>query len=60
MSAVKLTEGQRKAAIESIVEKLEEVDALIQSTFGANDFCWEMHTAIQDIVEEVTFSQERT
>ena len=59
MSAVKLTEAQRKAAIESIVEKLDEVDALIQSTFGASDFCYEMHTAVQNIVDEVTFSQER-
>lgn len=56
---MKLTEAQRKAAVESIVEKLEEVDALIQATFGASDFCFEMHTAVQDIVEEITFSQER-
>lgn len=48
-----LRAAQRRAAIESIVEKLEEVDAMIQATLGACDQCYNMHNDIVGMIDEL-------
>ena len=45
--------ARKRAAIESIVEKLEEVDAMIQSTLGAGDQCYNMHNDIVGMIDEL-------
>lgn len=45
------TAARKRAAIESIVEKLEEVDAMIQETLGANDTCYNMHNDIVGMID---------
>lgn len=47
------TAARKRAAIESIVEKLEEVDAMIQETLGACDLCWTMHNDITGMIDEL-------
>lgn len=47
------TAARRRAAIESIVEKLEEVDAMIQETLGACDLCFTMHNDITGMIDEL-------
>lgn len=47
------TTARKRAAIESIVEKLEEVDAMIQETLGACDLCWTMHNDIVGMIDEL-------
>ncbi len=48
---MQLTPAQKRAAIESIVEKLEEVDAMIQATLGACDTCYNMHNDIVGMID---------
>jgi hypothetical protein len=48
---MQLTAAQKRAAIESIVEKLEEVDAMIQATLGACDTCYNMHNDIVGMID---------
>ena len=46
-----LRAAQKRAAIESIVEKLEEVDEMIQATLGACDTCYNMHNDIVGMID---------
>ena len=48
-----LRAAEKRAAIESIVEKLEEVDAMIQETLGACDLCYAMHNDITGMIDEL-------
>ncbi len=45
--------ARKRAAVESIVEKLEEADAMIQELLGACDQCYSMHNDIADIIDEL-------
>lgn len=48
-----LTNAQKSALLNKAVDLLEQADALIQQAIGASDVCYDLHTRIADVVDDV-------
>lgn len=48
-----LTNAQKSALLNKAVDLLEQADALVQQALGASDVCYETHTAIQNVVDDL-------
>jgi hypothetical protein len=48
-----LTAEQKIAGLETAIEKLHEADALMQEALGAGDLCYELHTSLENIADEL-------
>lgn len=46
----------RKAALlRKAMDLLDEADALVQQALGDSDVCYEMHNAIQDLIDDLRY-----
>lgn len=48
-----LTAEQKIAGLETAIEKLHEANCVMQTALGAGDLCYELHTRIEDIEDEL-------
>ncbi len=48
-----LTNKDKAQLLRDAMELLQDADALIQQALGACDVCYETHTRIEDIVEDL-------
>ena len=49
-----LTDKEKRERLEMAIALLQDADAMIQAALGANDECYEMHNAIEEVIDEVT------
>ena len=50
---MELTAKQKSALLNKAVDLLEQADALIQQALGASDVCYDTHTRLADIVDDL-------
>lgn len=50
---MELTAKQKSALLNKAVDLLEQADALVQQALGDSDVCYETHTAIQNVVDDL-------
>lgn len=48
-----LTAAQKIAILESAIERLHESDALVQQALGATDECYDIHSALEDMADDL-------
>jgi hypothetical protein len=48
-----LTAEQKMAGLETAIEKLHEADCVMQAALGAGELCYELHTRLEDIADEL-------
>lgn len=48
-----LTAEQKMATLETAIEKLHEADSVMQAALGAGELCYELHTRLEDIADEL-------
>jgi len=49
-----LTDKEKRERLEMAIALLQDADAMIQAALGASDECYEMHNAIEEVIDEVT------
>lgn len=49
-----MTPQRKSELLNQAVELLEQADALIQQALGDSDVCYETHTQIQNVVDDLT------
>jgi len=49
-----LTAKEKQERLEMAIALLNDADAMIQAALGASDECYEMHNAIEEVIDEVT------
>lgn len=50
---MELTNAQKSKLLNDAVDLLEQADALIQKALGASDVCYDTHTRLADIVDDL-------
>ncbi len=50
-----LTNAQKAARLRMAIDALENADAWIQEALGSCDVCYEAHSRIQDLVDDLTY-----
>ena len=48
-------DANKAALLRKAMELLEEADVLVQEALGASDVCYEMHNAIQYLVDDLRY-----
>ena len=49
-----LTSKEKRERLEMAIALLNDADAMIQAALGASDECYEIHNAIEEVIDEVT------
>jgi hypothetical protein len=49
-----LTDKQKAARLRMAIDALQDADAWVQQALGDTDVCYETHTNIQNIVDDLT------
>jgi hypothetical protein len=49
-----LTAKEKRERLEMAIALLNDADAMIQAALGASDECYELHNAIEEVIDEVT------
>jgi len=49
-----LTAKEKRERLEMAIALLNDADAMIQAALGASDECYEIHNAIEEVIDEVT------
>ena len=49
-----LTAKEKRERLEMAIALLNDADAMIQAALGASDGCYEIHNAIEEVIDEVT------
>lgn len=49
-----LTAKEKMERLEMAIALLNDADAMIQAALGASDECYEIHNAIEEVIDEVT------
>jgi hypothetical protein len=55
-----LTNKEKRERLEMAIALLNDADAMIQAALGASDECYEIHNAIEEVIDEVTDKLEET
>ena len=50
-----MTNTQKANLLRKAMELLEDADVLVQQALGDSDVCYETHTRIQDIVDDLRY-----
>ena len=50
---MELTNAQKSKLLNDAIDLLEQADALIQQALGASDVCYDTHTRLADIVDDL-------
>lgn len=48
-----MTKEQKIAILESIINRLNDIDCLVQETLGAGDECYSIHSEIDSVIDLV-------
>ena len=49
-----LTAKDKRERLEMAIALLNDADAMIQAALGPSDECYEIHNAIEEVIDEVT------
>jgi hypothetical protein len=44
---------QQKAILEAVINRLNDIDCLIQETLGAGDVCYSIHSEIDTLIDMI-------
>ena len=50
-----MTNAQKAARLRMAIDALQNADAWVQEALGDSDVCYETHTRIQDLVDDLTY-----
>jgi hypothetical protein len=50
-----MTDAQKAARLRLAIDALQNADAWVQEALGDTDVCYETHTRIQDLVDDLTY-----
>ena len=48
-----MTQAEKVQRLQMVIALLNDADAMLQGTLGASDECYEMHNAIENVIDDV-------